>query len=239
MYEAIVHLLGERVLGAAASGHPPARPGNRSPFYAPQGVYPCAGNDEWLALSVRDEAQWQALCDQAATDELAALRLLDREARQAQHDRIDTAMCAWTATCSKEDLARALQARGIAAAPVQKASDMPFDEQLLSREAYRPVVHPEPVLGHVAHPHLTLSWRTEGRVRPRLHDATPEGSDNRAVLRQWLGLRASEVVRLLREGALLTPVDKPVVRYPGVVGAPMDPDFAERLGLQPADEAPA
>jgi crotonobetainyl-CoA:carnitine CoA-transferase CaiB-like acyl-CoA transferase len=239
MYEAIVHLLGERVLGAAATGRPAARRGNRSPFFVPQGIYRCRGDDEWVAISVPGEQEWQALCDLAGTAELAGLRGLGIEDRLAQHDRIDAAITRWTASRTKGDVARSLQTLGIAAAPVQKASDLPFDEQLLARGAFQPVAHPEPVLGYVAHPHLTLSWRTQGRARPALRDATPEGSDNRAVLRKWLGLDAAEVKRLQREGALLEPVNKPVAQGPRVVGAPVDTDFAERLGLQPAGEGSA
>ena len=34
--------------------------GNRSPLGAPWGVYPCAGDDQWCVITVRDDAEWSA-----------------------------------------------------------------------------------------------------------------------------------------------------------------------------------
>src|SRR5262249_40794167 len=47
----IVHI-GDLVMEAAMRDRVPPRWGNRSPDYAPQGVYRCAGEDQWLVLSV-------------------------------------------------------------------------------------------------------------------------------------------------------------------------------------------
>ena len=45
---------GEQVAEYGASGTVLRRDGNRGPVAAPQGVYPCAGDDRWLALAVED-----------------------------------------------------------------------------------------------------------------------------------------------------------------------------------------
>ena len=55
-----VHI-GDVVMDAAMRGQPPQRWGNRSPDFAPQGAYRCMGEDQWVVLSVRDDAEWVAL----------------------------------------------------------------------------------------------------------------------------------------------------------------------------------
>jgi crotonobetainyl-CoA:carnitine CoA-transferase CaiB-like acyl-CoA transferase len=127
-----------------------------------------------------------------------------------------------------------LQQHGVAAGPVQKAGDIPFDPQLRFRGAFQPVEHAEPVLGYQSHPHLTLAWLTQQRARPALHDATPEGADNRAVLHSWLGLAAREVRALEQDGALLPVRQMPVPQPTRLAGATVDADHAQRLGLTPA-----
>ena len=241
MYEGIAHVLGDRIIGAARAGHAPARLGNRGTLCAPQGVYPCRGYDEWLALSVCSDAQWRALCrvlggrssQDTIPDGLISAGL-DRRAKE--HDRIDRAIAAWSGLRTKEEAAELLQAQGVPAGPVQKVSDMPFDPQLRFRKAFQEVRHVEPVLGYKAHPHLTLAWRIAGFSRPPLEDARPDGADNRAVLRSWLGVSPRAVAGLEKSGALV-PARLPSVP-PGnpLPGVPVDPDFAERLGLEPAAE---
>jgi len=113
---------------------------------------------------------------------------------------------------------------------------MPFDPQLRFRKAFQEVRHVEPVLGYQAHPHLTLAWRIAGFSRPPLDDARPDGADNRAVLRSWLGVSARGVAELEKSGALVPARLPPVPPGNRLPRVPVDPDFAERLGLEPAAE---
>lgn len=241
MCESITHILGDLVLGAARAGRPPPKRGNRSPIFVPQGVYPCLGEDEWVAVSVGTDVQWQALCsliiDEKAKGAATLRRLIaaGRLERAERHDEIDAAIASWTATVTKEEAAERLQARGIPAGPVNKVADMPFDPQLVHRGAFQWVDHEPPVLGYRSHPHLTLAWLSRGFARPPLKDARPDGADNEFVLKAWLGLSKAEVGVLMRQGAVLPPNLPPVEigQRPRPV---VDLDFAERLGLEPAQE---
>ena len=94
MLEASLYFMGDLLLDAQLRGASPARVGNRSPRRAPQGCYPCAGRDRWIAISVEDDAEWAALCRCAGLGaELAGLGLA---ARRERHDEIDAAISAWT-----------------------------------------------------------------------------------------------------------------------------------------------
>ena len=124
-YEAAVHLLDHELIDALANGADSPRIGNRSREYAPHGLFPAAGEDEWLALAVRDEADWAALCDAAGLVELARrddLRTL--AGRKAAEDEIDEAIAAWSAGLDRWRAAALLQERGVPASAVETAADM-------------------------------------------------------------------------------------------------------------------
>lgn len=239
MYEVVVHLQGDAVLSAAHVGAAPPRRGNRDPRHAPQGVYRCAGDDEWLALSVQTDEQWRALRTLIDAETLADSALDCAEGRQAQHDRLDAAISAWTAGQEKGEAATRLQAAGVPAGQVQRPRDLPPDEQLLSRGAFQPVRRTAPLLGRREHAHLTLAWGPVGAQRPSLQAERPIGADNRAILRRWLGLSAADLRALERRGALLR-VQPPAVSVPPnqIIGT-VDPDFARRLGLPQIEEETA
>ena len=52
-YEAGIQLLDTELIEQLANGVTPERRGNRSPEMAPHGLFRCAGDDHWLALSAR------------------------------------------------------------------------------------------------------------------------------------------------------------------------------------------
>src|SRR5215475_15768170 len=60
--EAALHFLGPALLDYGLNIRVQNRMGNRDVNYAPHGVYPAAGTDQWIAIAVTNEAQWQALC---------------------------------------------------------------------------------------------------------------------------------------------------------------------------------
>src|SRR3990172_1006538 len=60
-------LTGPAILDATVNGRswrrPGMPPGNRAwePASAPHNTYPCAGEDRWIAIAVRNDAEWQAM----------------------------------------------------------------------------------------------------------------------------------------------------------------------------------
>ncbi|HXH23593.1 MAG TPA: CoA transferase, partial [Dehalococcoidia bacterium] len=90
--------------------------GSRSLVNAPQGVYPCSGEDSWLVLTVRDADEWRSLCSVMGREDLALRAdLASVEGRRAAHDEIDAAIRAWCADLDHREAARRLQAAGVAA----------------------------------------------------------------------------------------------------------------------------
>jgi crotonobetainyl-CoA:carnitine CoA-transferase CaiB-like acyl-CoA transferase len=238
MYESIVHLLGHNVLGAGVRARLPRRLGNRDPIFAPQGIYPCAGEDEWIAVTVKSDEAWARLASLIGSKRLLEEELASVENRRIHHDEIDRLIGEWTSGRGKLEAAETLQGRGIAAAPVQKPPDLLLDRHLARRGAFQTIEHARPVLGYRAHPHNSSQWTVMGQGRAKLTDIRLGGPDNAAVLQEWAGMDALEVKRLEEEGTLLPAHHSPVQDRPPPAGSG-SPDFAQRLGLPPADEEAA
>ena len=65
------------------NGRSPKRMGNRSHWYAPQGCYRCAGDDNWLVITVRDDAEWAALCKATGPPRVGERQALRRRRSRA------------------------------------------------------------------------------------------------------------------------------------------------------------
>ena len=89
--------IGPELLDVAMNLRDPHRIGNRDPSAAPQGVYRCRGEDEWLSLSVASEEEWQGFVEAmgspgwAAGDEFG-----DAFRRWRRHDELDAHVEEWT-----------------------------------------------------------------------------------------------------------------------------------------------
>ncbi|MBK6562781.1 CoA transferase [Candidatus Amarobacter glycogenicus] len=234
MAEAITLLVGHTVV-AAGVGDTPPRLWNRDRDFAPQGIYPAKGEDEWLAITVKDDSQWKALAALAGSPRLQDSEFDTAWARHANHDAIDALLSGWTATQDKDELAELLQRHGVAASPVQKSRDPLFDPHLKSRGLFDWVQHERPILGFAAHPHPTTPWIAAGHARHPLKDIHFHGADNARVLGEWLGATPKEVAALEASSALIVLRD---VQVEDRRTAYRDEDFAEQLGLPPPTPAP-
>ncbi|ROH87817.1 CoA transferase [Stagnimonas aquatica] len=118
---------------AARHGQPPPL-GNHHPQWAPQGCYPAAGEDQWLTLSVRSEAEWQALARRLGGAGLASdPRYASAERRRQNHAELDARIADWSRGRNAGESAALLNADGIAAAPVASVADLASDPQLQAR----------------------------------------------------------------------------------------------------------
>ncbi len=131
--ETLLPMIGDHVLTTSVTGRAPERLGNRSAAEAPQGVYRCGGDDHWLALTVRSDAEWRSLVDLLGEPALEGLLDATVDGRRADHDQIDEAITAWTSRRGKFEAMAALQDRGIAAMAVLTNADLVDGPQLAAR----------------------------------------------------------------------------------------------------------
>lgn len=230
MTECIAHLIGPHLAYAARHGRPAPAHGNRDRRYVPQGVYRCRGDDQWIAVSVQDDAAWARLVDLVGEPGLRDPALATAAGRWDTHDRLDALLDAWTRGFDKDALAARLQAARIAAGPVRDVRDMHDDAQLRARRAFSLVRHQPPVLGQRAHPHVNNPWVVAGRERLALTDYRWNGRDNARVLKSWLNL-GDDAIRALAASGALRSAGRLVVDEPPVPRALHDPEHARRLQL--------
>ncbi len=170
--------------------------GNRDLLYAPQGCYPAAGDDRWLALSVRDAAEWAALCRLMARLDLRAdPRLATAAGRQAHADDLDAAIAAWTCLQPAEECAARLQAQGIAATPTLTPADVLSDAHLTARAFTSPV---ERLAGGERRT-LGFPWLVDGERPGQFRRPPAVGEDNGYVFQHLLELGDEEYARLVAE----------------------------------------
>jgi benzylsuccinate CoA-transferase BbsF subunit len=133
-FEATVSMLAPYLLDHQLTGTSATRQGNRSGWWAPEGVYACRGEDRWLALSVVDDAAWQALCEVLGRADWAAdPRLATAAGRAERADELDAGIAAWSAAHSARECEAWLQARGVAAAELLDAEALAGERHLQDR----------------------------------------------------------------------------------------------------------
>ena len=68
--ESAVSLIGGEVLAYQMTGQEPERMGDRSPYFAPHNVYPCAGEDRWVTIAATSDEEWASLATAIGHSEL-------------------------------------------------------------------------------------------------------------------------------------------------------------------------
>ncbi len=127
-------LIGEHLLEFVMNGKATLPLGNRDARNAPQGCYPCRGDDKWVAISIRSDEEWLRLCNAMRRPELAEdPRFRTAAGRLAGHDQIDGIIGAWTAQWTHYEAMKALQAAGIAAGAVLNVAEIAEDTHLKYR----------------------------------------------------------------------------------------------------------
>ncbi|WP_235532720.1 CaiB/BaiF CoA transferase family protein [Sphingomonas sp. Leaf412] len=184
-------------LGAAAAGHRVDTP----PMATPSGLYPAAGDDEWVVVTARDAADWRALAEATGHEEwLVDPLLADAQGRDAERARIDDALARWTAARPAGQAAAILQAAGVPAGEMLRVVELPAAPQHVALGTFR----------EAAHPLIDVRFAVEGapaRSRLPLPDQRPAprlGEDSAAVVADWLELTDAQVDRLLADRIIET-----------------------------------
>ncbi|MDF0599297.1 CoA transferase [Psychromarinibacter sp. C21-152] len=192
--ESMMQLLSPALL-AEAAGLKQGAIGNRETWCAPNGVFPCAGDDAWVAVSIRTDAEWQAFLDLAGLDTDPALATV--AGRLAAPERAETLVADWTRQRSRDAAETALLAAGIPAGRVQDGREVSEDPQLEHRHIADRIEHP--AMGQVRH--VAPAFRMS-RTPSRVGAAPLLGADTGDVLRHVLGLTRDDIETLQADGVL-------------------------------------
>lgn len=166
---------------AAQSGLPITEDG------AVHAVCPCAGEDEWCVVSVRNQEDRHALAAHIGID------------LPADHTTLTAILGAFTRSRDKHDITEQLQGLGIPAGPMNRPRDVLDDVQVQSRSLYADLEHPlfdEPMPSETGPaPYRSIP---RGELRP----APLAGEHTRDIAHRVLGLDITEIDRLIADDVL-------------------------------------
>lgn len=200
MVEAALNCSAEQIVEYTAYGNLMERAGNRGPYAAPQGLYPCRGHEQWLALAVATDEQWLALVDVLGSPEWAdRLEYATDAGRRAGHDAIDAELSAWAAEQVLDEVVEQLAGAGVPAAPAWDPRLQSEHPQFVHRGLFEPVKHPS--LG--THPMPGMPYRFASVDRWITSPSPTLGQHNHEILAE-LGLSPDEIAQLEAEGVIGT-----------------------------------
>ncbi len=195
MVEAALNVAAEQVLEHSAYGVLLGRNGNRGPAAAPQNLYACAGEEEWLALAVATDEHWRSLRSVLSAPTWSRDPALETEAgRRAAHDAIDAELASWCASRPVDDLVDALVAAGVPAARVVNPREIARHPQLRHQRLFESLDHP--VVGRHELPSVPFRFASRGDAAWLRRPAPTVGQHNDEVLRELLDLTDDDLERL-------------------------------------------
>jgi crotonobetainyl-CoA:carnitine CoA-transferase CaiB-like acyl-CoA transferase len=174
--------------------------GNTSEYAAPEGVYPCAGEDEWCVVSVDYDRDWPRLAHAIGRDDLARdPELAALPGRIARRSELDIAVAAWTATLTPIQVRDRLQDLGLAAGNMLRLSQYREDPHFDARKFVRTVKHPDLAGALPAENWITASWHMPA---PALRPAPRAAQDTVEIASRVLGRTQAQIDELVAAGDL-------------------------------------
>jgi benzylsuccinate CoA-transferase BbsF subunit len=207
-WECAMDLLAEGILEYTMNGREPERNGNRDPFMAPHGIFKCRDLaekvmdmtiDRWVSIVCADDAEWGRLARAMGRPELAdEPRFKTLAARKANEDELEALITGWTLPQGFDEVARKLQAAGVASAP---CADNKYlcdeDQHVAQRNYWVELNHPEVGVQR----HAGIPWRMSGTSTAVRVPAPCLGQHTDETLAR-LGYSKEEVESLRKIGAL-------------------------------------
>jgi crotonobetainyl-CoA:carnitine CoA-transferase CaiB-like acyl-CoA transferase len=202
MIETVLNATAIQPIEAEVFGVTLSRQGNRGHGWAIQNLYRCAGDDDWVAVTVRTDDQWHALVGLMGRPPWTQDRRFDTVAgRRESADDIDRGLQDWFSSQNLHCVVDALAGAGIAAAPVVSPSLVTDNPQLRHRGFFEPLDHPRTGPGRYPRPPFAP---LDGRSRWLMRPPPTLGEHNGEILRDLCGLTDEDQARLASTGVIGT-----------------------------------
>ena len=192
--ESFMTHLGEIYIENQIAGKIRERRGNRHPNMIPSGVYRCKGDDNWVALSIRDEKDWEKLCDLIDPNIAINPLYLNKPLRLDNHDELDKIIHNWTISKTKEEVMSKLQDVGVPAGAVLDCGPEAYsDPQLNDRNFFQIVDHPDAGIYPMSGPIFRFHSDTSN---PKHMPSPCLGQHNNYILEELMGYSGHKVAAL-------------------------------------------
>ena len=184
--------------GLRRSGSPDSNR-SRSPVMVPHGIYPAAGDDNWVAIACRDDADWRSLASVIGGPLAADESLGDLQCRVDAEERIDRLMAEWTAPQDRFEIATRVRGVGVPATAVERPAERIDDDAGTAEWGLWPTVrHPE--MGAVRVEGLPVHFSKSDWVIQR--GAPRLGEHNEYVMCELLGHSSAELDQFRADGVV-------------------------------------
>lgn len=185
------------VLDETVNGRTAMPAGLDSPTACPHRAYQTT-DGHFVAIAVETAEQWRALRSVAPLAELSDPTLDCYAARRSRNDEIDAALSDWARRFERYELESVLIKAGVPASVVQWPTELHEDPQLVHREFYIALEHPEMSVT----PAESFATRFSAK-RVMLHGPAPLlGRDTYYALSEVLGMSDGEIAEHAAQGAL-------------------------------------
>lgn len=197
--EVVANIIGDQLLKEGIEPGSVVPRGNRNERGAPWGSYPCAGVDQWIAITIRDDHDWNAFKVAMGQPEWAAVaEYASAAGRFAAQDAIDARIREWTLAQTKQALTATLQMFRVPAAPMYLGADQMRDPHFQARGYPRWL--DQQGVGWMAFE--GPAFHASGMADIYLTQAPLVGEHTREIARDLLGLAPAEIDRHIAAGTL-------------------------------------
>ncbi len=196
--EASAHFLAPLILNYSINREEAGRTGNRHPYAAPHGIYPCRGEERWCAIAVFNNQEWEAFCRCIGKPELIQdTRFATLEDRKKNEEELDKLVGEYTSRYTAEEIMILMQGYGVPAGVVENAKDLLSDPQLKERGYFWPID------GHAEMGTFIYQGQpyTMSRTPPEARMPSPcLGEHTEYVCRKYLNMSDDEFLELMHAG---------------------------------------
>jgi crotonobetainyl-CoA:carnitine CoA-transferase CaiB-like acyl-CoA transferase len=194
LIDALVHGLANALGNYFINGWVMPRAGNRSPYFAPSGIYACA-DGEGVFITCPTEKFFESLCTALEVDWRSDPRFATVELRLKNENDLDAELGAICRSMPRDVLMERLANSDGMAAPVNTIPEVVLDPQVLHNEMVVPVQHPTLSTINVTGVPLKFS-ETPGSVQK----SPPILGQHSSELLSEVGYTAQEVAGLTAAG---------------------------------------
>ena len=194
--ENAIPFLGQAFMDYSMNGRSQTTLGNRHPT-ALQGVYPCNGDDRWIAITIFDDRDWELFREAIGNPDWAReSQFATHESRRENHDALDRHISEWTRDRGHREAMSLLQSYGVAAGAVMDQRDAIEDPHLEARAMFEEAFQSD--VGTHMYPRAPFKM-SESDARIRRGPVTL-GQDNEYVYKTLLKLSDDEYDALVEAG---------------------------------------
>jgi benzylsuccinate CoA-transferase BbsF subunit len=166
--------------------------------YAPYGVYPCHGEDNWIVIACAGDAEWQSMAKLIGQAWSLDAKFASHASRKQHYKELDEKLSKWTRRNTPRQAFRLLQESGVAAGIPSSGEDLFHDIHLRARShIVETDAQPWGKITHHGLPGIpSLSTANAARPAPWI------GVNNDEVFGRILGLKADMIEELKQAEAI-------------------------------------